>query len=104
MREKSAKRCSGCSGGRKKNEDLEACGPGRAVAEMEQPSSGVDLEASRPGKAVVEMEQPCLGADLEACGPREMSVKRTSVPKSKSYRKGSFPKCPNVQCQERKYA
>ena len=83
---------------------MEACGPGRAVAEMEQPSSGVDLEASRPGKAVVEMEQPCLGADLEACGPREMSVKRTSVPKSKSYRKGSFPKCPNVQCQERKYA
>ena len=59
---------------------------------MEQPSSGVDLEDSRPGKAVVEMEQPCLGADLEACGPREKSVKRTSVPKSKSDRKGSFPR------------
>ena len=41
---------------------------------------------------MVEMEQPCLGADLEACGPREKSVKRTSVPKSKSDRKGSFPK------------
>ena len=67
VREKSVKKFSG---GRKINEDLEAYGPGRAVVEMEQPSSGVDLETSGPGKAVVEMEQPCLGADLEACGPR----------------------------------
>ena len=74
----------GCSGGKEKIEDLEQCGPGRAVVEMEQPSSGVDLKASGPGKAVVVMEQPCLGADLE---------KGTSVPKRRKSdrdRKGAF--------------
>ena len=72
-------------------EDLEACGPGRAVVEMEQPSPGVDLKASGPGKAAVVMKQPCLGGDMEKC---------TSVPKRKNSdmdRKGSFPKCAGEQ-------
>ena len=77
-----------CGGVTVKMEDLEACGPGRAVVEMEQPSPGEDLEASGPGKAAVVMKQPCLGGDI--------GEKGTSVPKGRNCdmnRKGSFPKC-----------
>ena len=81
-----------CGGGRVKMEDLEACGPGEAVVEMEQQRPGEDLKASGPGKAAVVMKQPCLGGDIRKEG--------TSVPKRRNCdmnRKGSFPKCAGEQ-------
>ena len=77
-----------CGGVKVKLEDLEACGPGRAVVEMEQLSPGEDLEAGGPGEAVVEMEQQRPGKDI--------GKKGTSVPKGRNCdmnKRGSFPKC-----------
>ena len=105
-----------CGGGRVKMEDLEACGPGEAVVEMEQQRPGEDLKASGPGKAVVEMEQPCPGVDLEACGPGENPTEKVKHPEeitcritqelptptevTKLYVKRSGCKCKNTRCEK----
>ena len=86
--QKKRKQGTKCKGVKVKLEDLKACGPSRAVVEMEQLSSGEDLKAGGPGEAVVEMGQQRPGKDI--------GEKVTSVPKGRNYemnKQGSFPKC-----------